>query len=49
MTKFTEEQLMTRFIEENTDITLKYMMWKELILKNEDDDYRNDGIDFTNS
>ena len=47
--KFTEEQLMTRFIEENTDITLKYMLWKELILQNEDDDYRNDGIDFTNS
>ena len=43
--KYTEEQLMTRFIEENTDITLKYILWKDLILKTEDDDYRNDGID----
>jgi hypothetical protein len=45
----TEEQLMTRFIEENTDITLKYILWKELILQNEDPNYTNDGIDFTSN
>ena len=29
----TEYEMMKKFIEENTDITLKYLMWQELILE----------------
>jgi len=29
----TECEMMTKFIEENTDIALKYLMWQELILE----------------
>lgn len=42
-----EAELMTRFIEENTDIALKYIIWKEHILQLEDTNYKNDGVDFT--
>lgn len=42
-----ETELMTRFIEENTDITLKYIIWKEHILQLEDENYENNGVDFT--
>jgi|VirMetMinimDraft_7_1064189.scaffolds.fasta_scaffold211924_2 hypothetical protein len=29
----TDCEMMTKFIEENTDIALKYLMWQELILE----------------
>ena len=29
----TECEMMTRFIEENTDITLKYMIWQDQFLE----------------